>query len=72
MHMATATSTKRSAAKDDVVTLSRREYNTLIKKAFPEEERLTPLLKRAYVKAMKEYREGKSISYEELRKRLGY
>lgn len=70
--MATATTAKRSVAKDDVVVLSRREYNTLMKKAFSEEERLTPSLKRAYAKAMKEYREGKSISYEELRKRLGY
>lgn len=69
--MATATSIKRSVARDDVVVLSRREYNTLIKKAFPDEERLTPALKRASARAMKAYKEGKLMSYEEFAKKLG-
>lgn len=61
---------KMSGAKDDLVVLSRKEYESLKARVIPVVS-MTASEKRALARARKAFREGKTIPYEDVRRELG-
>ena len=69
--MSTTIIPKKLAQKDDVVIVPRKEYEALIE--FRKTREFTPTVaqKRALVKAEKNFKRGKTLSYHELVRKLG-
>lgn len=67
--MAATTNVKPIRVKGDFILVARKHYEVLAE-AY-EEEKMTPALKRALARAEKNHRMGKTISLDELRKKLG-
>lgn len=70
--MNTVTIPKKLAQKGDLVLVPRREYESLLKQRILKEFIPTAAQKRALKQAMKERRAGKTISYDELVRKLGF
>ena len=69
--MPTITIPKKLAQKDDVVIVPRKEYEALIELRKTREFTPTVAQKRALVKAEKNVKRGKTLSYHELVRKLG-
>ena len=63
---------KKLAQKGDLVVVPRSEYETLLKQRILREFAPTVAQKRALREAMREYRTGKTLSYDELVRKLGF
>lgn len=63
---------KKLAQKGDLVVVPRREYETLLKQRIVKEFTPTAAQKRALKDTMQEYRAGKTLSYDELVRKLGF
>ncbi len=70
--MSTITIAKKLAGKDDVVVLPRREYEALLQLKKLKEFNPTTTQKKALRQAETNLRRGKTVSYHELTKRLGF
>jgi len=70
--MNTITIPKKLAEKDDLVVIPRREYEALL--VFKKFKEFVPTLaqKKALFKAENNFQKGKTISYYELVKKLGF
>jgi hypothetical protein len=62
---------KRLSSQGDLVLIPRREYERLLRIKQIREFNPTPALKRKLKKAQQNYREGKSLSYDEFARALG-
>lgn len=56
--------------KSDNVTISRLEYEHLLKKAAVREVPMTPAVKRALVRARRDFKLGKYLTYDEFTKEM--
>ena len=56
--------------KSDTVTIPRFEYEALLKRAAIREEPITPAIKRALVRARKDFKLGKYFTYDEFAKEM--
>ena len=63
---------KKLAQKDDLVVLPRKEYEKLVESCKIKEFTPTPVQRRALRRAEKNLREGKTLTINELRKKLGF
>lgn len=70
--MNTITIPKKLAEKDDLVVIPRREYEALLQLKKFKEFNPTPTQKKALLKAEVNSRKGKTLSYEELAKKLEF
>jgi len=70
--MNTVTIPKKMASKDDLVVIPRREYEALLKLRHIKEFNPTETQKRALTRAENNLRKGKTLSYNELTKKLGF
>ena len=70
--MNTITIPKKLAEKDDLVVLPRREYEALLQLKKFKEFNPTAAQKRALQQAETNLRKGKTLSYHELAKKLGF
>ena len=70
--MNTLTMPKKLAQKDDLIVIPRKEYEALL--GFKKIREFTPTAaqKRALVRAENNLRKGKSLSYNELVRKLGF
>ncbi|OIP74736.1 MAG: hypothetical protein AUK06_03060 [Parcubacteria group bacterium CG2_30_36_18] len=70
--MNTITIPKKLAGKDDLVVIPRKEYEALL--VFKKFKEFTPTLaqKKALLKAESNFRKGRTLSYYELVKKLGF
>jgi hypothetical protein len=57
--------------KSDLVTISRLEYESLLKRGGIKEVEMTPSVKRALNRARKNLAEGKFLTLDEFSKQLG-
>ncbi len=71
MTIVTAATAKKMAAKGDFVVLSLREYEKLLLPKRFKTIKATAAQKKAFLQAEKNFREGKSISWEDAKKELG-
>lgn len=71
-NMTTITIPKRMAQKDDLVVLPRKEYEALIEFKKIKEFAPTVAQKRALVRAELNLKKGKTLSYNELVRKLGF
>ena len=70
--MNTITIPKNLAKKDDLIVMPRREYETLLALRQVREFVPTAAPKRALLQAENNFRKGKTLSYNELVKKLGF
>ena len=63
---------KELAAEDDLVVIPKSEYEALTVFKKIQEFRPTAAQKRSLVQAERNFRKGKTLSYDELAKRLGF
>ena len=63
---------KKLAQKGDLAIVPRKEYETLLRQRIFKEFTPTAAQKRALKQAMGEYRAGKTLSYNELVRKLGF
>ncbi|MBI2604350.1 MAG: hypothetical protein HYW56_02290 [Candidatus Harrisonbacteria bacterium] len=70
--MSTITIPKKFAAKDDLVVIPRREYEALLELKKFKEFDPTVTQKKALLRAENNFRAGKTLSYHELAKKLGF
>ena len=70
--MNTITIPKNLAKKDDLIVMPRREYETLLALRQVREFVPTAAQKRALLQAENNFRKGKTLSYNELVKKLGF
>lgn len=70
--MATITIPKKIAARDDLVVIPRKEYEALVELKKFKEFIPTAAHKKALASAEKNFRSGKTLSYYELVKKLGF
>ena len=61
---------KITGARDDLVVLPRREYESLRARVIPE-ARMTTSEKRALVRARRAFKEGKLLSLDEFKREMG-
>ena len=69
--MSVITIPKKIAGSDDLVVLPRREYESLLRVQKIREFNPTVAQKRALIRAEKNLREGKTLSFDELVTKLG-
>ncbi len=62
---------KKFAQKGDLVIIPKKEYERLLAAQDDDPDTLTPAEKRAVKRAQKNFRAGKYITLDELKKRLG-
>lgn len=72
MNMNTVTIPKRLAQIDDLVVLPRKEYESLLLLRKFKEFNPTAAQKKALLKAENNLSQGKTLTYNELRKKLGF
>ena len=70
--MVNVTIPKKLAQKGDLVVIPRREYEALVRLKKMREFTPTALQKRALVKAEKNFKGGKALSFYELSRKLGF
>ena len=70
--MDTITIPKKIASKDDLVVIPRKTYEALLSLKKCKEFFPTAIQKKALVKAEQNFRKGKTISYHDLVKKLGF
>lgn len=70
--MKTITIPKKLAEKDDLIVIPRKEYESLLELGRIKEFAATTVQKRALAKAENNLRKGKTLSYRELVKKLGF
>ena len=70
--MNTITISKKQTQKKDLVTISRKEYETLLKLKETKEFHPTVAQKKALLQAEKNFHQGKTLAYNELIKKLGF
>lgn len=70
--MNTVTIPQKLAKKDDLVVVPRKEYEDLLELKKYKEFNPTPTQKRALLRAENNLRQGKTLSYNELVKKLGF
>lgn len=70
--MAILTIPKKLAGRDDLVVLPRREYEALVELRKIKEFVPTALQKRALTKAEQNFKQNKTLSYNELVRKLGF
>lgn len=70
--MNTITIPKASASKDDLVVIPRKEYEALLSFRTYREVRVTKAQKQALRRAEKNLNSGKTLSYHELVRKLGF
>jgi len=70
--MTTVTIPRKLAQKGDLVLVPRKEYEELLRAKRIKEFMPTVAQKRALVRAQKNFGEGKTLSYHEFAKRLGF
>lgn len=70
--MNTITITKKIASKDDLIVIPRREYEALLELKKFKEFSPTAIQKKALTRAESNFRSGKTLSYHELVKKLGF
>jgi O6-methylguanine-DNA--protein-cysteine methyltransferase len=70
--MTTVTIPKKLAEKGDLVIIQRREYEDLLEFKKAKEFTPTPAQKRALSRAEANLKQGKTLSYHELAKNLGF
>ena len=63
---------KKLAARDDLVVIPRKEYETLLKLKKFREFKPTSAQKKSLMRAEGNFRKGKTLSYHELAKKLGF
>ncbi len=63
---------KKFVEKDDLVIIPRKEYESLRKLKKIQEFIPTPVEKRALIRSERNFREGKTFSYDELVRKLGF
>ena len=70
--MNTITIPKKLARRDDLIIMPRKEYESLIELKPIKEFNPTLAQKRALIKAENNLRRGKTLSYNELARKLGF
>jgi len=70
--MSTITIPKKLAARDDLIVIPRKEYEALLALKPVKEFIPTTAQKRALIRAQKNRKAGKSLTINELRKKLGF
>ncbi len=70
--MNTVATLKKLAEKEDYMIIPRKEYETLVKFKKIKEFNPTPTQKKALLKAEQNFKKGKTLSYNELVKKLGF
>ena len=70
--MSTITIPKKLAQSGDLIVISRKEYEVLTKVRKDQEFTPTTAQKRALVKAEQNFKKGKTLSYHELVRKLGF
>lgn len=70
--MATITIPKTLAQKDDLVVIPRQEYEALVELKRLREFNPTASQKKSLLRAEQNFRRGKTLSYNELIKKLGF
>lgn len=70
--MTTITIPKKLAQKDDLIVVPRKQYEALLKQRVLGEFTPTAAEKRALARALKNFRAGKTLSYDELVRKLGF
>lgn len=70
--MTTLTIPKELAGKGDLVLVPRREYEALVKTRVIREFVLTAIQRKALARGMKNLRAGKTLSYDEFVRKLGF
>lgn len=70
--MSTITIPKKLAQKDDLVVIPRREYESLVALKRLKEFTPTTAQKKALLRAENNFRKGKTLSYHELERTLGF
>ena len=70
--MTTITIPKELARKDDLIIVPRKQYEALLKRRVLKEFIPTATEKRALARALKNFRAGKTLSYNELVRKLGF
>lgn len=70
--MSIITIPKKLASRDDLVVIPRREYEALLELKKFKEFAPTGAQKRALLKAERNLQRGKTLSYNELAKKLGF
>lgn len=70
--MSTITIPKKIAGKDDLVIIPRKEYEALLEFRKLKEFTPTATQKKALLRAENNFRRGKTFSYHELIKKLGF
>jgi len=63
---------RKLAPKDDLVVIPREEYEGLLRFGMIKEFNPTPAQKRALVKAEANLKHGKTLTYNELSRKLGF
>ena len=69
--MSTITIPKKIAAQDDLIIIPRKEYEALLDLRKFKEFSPTVIQKKALARAENNFRNGKTLSYHELSKKLG-
>ncbi len=70
--MSTITISKKLAQKDDLVVIPRKEYEALLGLKNVKEFSPSSAQKKALIKAEQNLRQGKTLSYNELVRKLGF
>ncbi len=63
---------KRTAQKDDLVIISKMEYENLLRIADTEGDELTVSQKKALIQSRKDLKMGKLLSYKDVARKLGF
>lgn len=63
---------KKMASRDDLVVIPRKEYEALLEFRKFKEFSSTAAQKKALIKAEQNFKKGKTFSYNELAKKLGF
>jgi PHD/YefM family antitoxin component YafN of YafNO toxin-antitoxin module len=63
---------KKIIKSEEMVIIPKKEYERLLAAQDDESDTLTPVQKRALRRAEKNFREGKMLTLDELKKRLGF
>ncbi len=70
--MPTVTIPRKLAERDDLIVVPRREYEALIELRKTQEFVPTPAQKKALVEAEQKLKRGKTLSYHEVVRKLGF
>lgn len=71
-HMSILTIPKKIGGRDDLVIVPRKEYEALLVLKKMKEIALTPVQRKALVKAQIRFRQRKTLSYNDLSRKLGF